>query len=115
MDVLGRGFRLRSHCFAVLGKPAVRNNGWGWGSIQLIRQTIEQTNDASPEAVARCWLEQASGSEAGPAFELPFGTYRFLSCGQANMRAGVATYRDGRRTLVADRAFGEDVVTGLCG
>jgi branched-chain amino acid transport system substrate-binding protein len=97
-----------------LGKPAVRNNGWGWGSIELIRQAIEQLGSADPAAVAQLWLEGATAAESGPAFELPYGNYGFLACGQADMRTGVATYAAGKRTLIADRTFGEDVVTDLC-
>ena len=97
-----------------LGKPAVRNNGWGWGSIELIRQSIEQLGTADPTTVAQYWLEGATGATTGPVFELPFGNYGFLACGQANMRTGVGTYVKGVRTLITDRSFGDDVVTELC-
>ncbi len=96
------------------GRPAVRNNGWGWGSIELIRQSIEQLGSAVPTAVAEYWLQGATEATTGPTFELPFGNYGFLICGQANMRTGVGTYREGVRTLVADRDFGNDVVIDLC-
>ena len=48
---------------------------------------------------------------SGETFELPYGSYGFLQCGQADVRTGVATYDDAGRVLVADRDYaGSDPV-----
>ncbi len=82
-----------------LKKRSTRNHGWGWGTIQLLKQAMERAGSTEPERVMRRVM-------SGDRFELPFGTYGFLPCGQADMRVGVATYVDGRRTLLVDRDFG---------
>ncbi|MDQ7829536.1 MAG: ABC transporter substrate-binding protein [Armatimonadota bacterium] len=81
-----------------LRKRATRNHGWGWGTIHLLKQAMEREGSTEPERVMRRIL-------SGERFELPLGTYGFLPCGQADMRVGVATYVDGRRTLLVDRDF----------
>jgi len=89
------------------GRPATRNNGWGWGSVQLIKQAIEAAGASDAQTVMGKIL-------SGDPFEMPFGNYGFLPCGQADMRAGVASYSQSQVILVADRSFGDDVVSGLC-
>ncbi|MFQ5795852.1 MAG: ABC transporter substrate-binding protein [Candidatus Bipolaricaulia bacterium] len=89
------------------GRPATRNNGWGWGSVQLVKQAIEAANSVNARTVTNHIL-------SGAKFDLPYGTYGFLPCGQADMRTGVATYSQAQVILVADRSFGDDVVTDLC-
>jgi hypothetical protein len=42
---------------------------------------------------------------SGDTFELPFGTYGFQQCGQADMRAGVAGYDQAGKILVAGRDY----------
>jgi branched-chain amino acid transport system substrate-binding protein len=83
----------------VFRRRATRNNGWGWGTVYLIKQAAEAAGTVDREAVARRIL-------SGEKFELPLGTYGFLPCGQADMRVGVATYEGGtRKVLVADRDY----------
>lgn len=79
-------------------KRATRNHAWGWGTIHLLRQAMEREGSTDPERVMRRVL-------SGERFELPFGSYGFLPCGQADMRVGVASYVGGRRTLMVDREF----------
>ncbi|MDQ7850998.1 MAG: ABC transporter substrate-binding protein [Armatimonadota bacterium] len=79
-------------------KRATRNNGWGWGTIYLLQQAIERAGTTEASAVVRRIL-------SGEKFELPLGSYGFLSCGQADVRVGVGTYAEGRRTLLVDREF----------
>lgn len=82
----------------ILRKRATRNHGWGWGTIHLLKQAMEREGSTDPERVMRRVL-------SGARFDLPLGTYGFLPCGQADMRVGVATYVEGRRTLLVDRDF----------
>lgn len=80
-------------------RRATRDNGWGWGTVQLIRQAIERAGTTDSAAVARRIL-------SGETFALPYGTYGFTSCGQADMRAGVARYDGGtKKVLVTDRDY----------
>lgn len=80
-------------------RRANRNNGWGWGTVVLIKQAIEAAGTTDRAAVARTIL-------SGQRFELPLGTYGFLPCGQADMRVGVATYEGGtRKVLLVDRDY----------
>jgi branched-chain amino acid transport system substrate-binding protein len=80
-------------------RRATRNNGWGWGTVQLVKQAVEGAGTTDRAAVARRIL-------SGERFELPLGTYGFLPCGQADMRVGVATYEGGsRKVLLVDRDY----------
>ncbi len=80
-------------------RRATRDNGWGWGTVHLIRQGIERAGTTNSAAVAQKLL-------SGEKFELPYGTYGFTSCGQADMRAGIATYEGGfKKVLVTDRDY----------
>lgn len=80
-------------------RRATRNNGWGWGTVQLIKQAIESAGTTDRAAVAQRIL-------SGEKFDLPLGTYGFLQCGQADMRVGVATYEGGfRKVLLTDRDY----------
>ncbi|HXF83294.1 MAG TPA: ABC transporter substrate-binding protein [bacterium] len=80
-------------------RRATRDNGWGWGTVHLIRQAIERAGTTTPAAVAQTIL-------SGQRFELPYGTYGFTPCGQADMRAGVARYEGGfKKVLVTDRDY----------
>ncbi len=81
-----------------LKKRATRNHGWGWGTIHLLKQAMEREGSTDPVRVMRRVL-------SGEKFELPFGNYGFLPCGQADMRVGVGSYLGGRRTLMVDRDF----------
>lgn len=83
---------------AQTGHHATRNNGWGWGTIMLLKQAMQRAGTTDPQAVMKEVL-------SGDAFELPFGNYGFLSCGQADMRAGVAGYTAQGEVLVADRSY----------
>jgi branched-chain amino acid transport system substrate-binding protein len=76
-----------------------RNAAWGWGTVTLIAQAAERARTVDRVAVARRIL-------SGEKFDLPFGTYGFLPCGQADMGVGVATYESGpRKVLLTDRDF----------
>ncbi len=94
-------------------RRAPRNTTWGWGTVNLIRQAAERAGSLGRVTVARRIL-------SGEKFDLPFGTYGFLPCGQADMGVGVATYdAAGRKVLLVDRdfAFNPPVVLterGLC-
>jgi len=80
-------------------RRATRDNGWGWGTVHLIRQAIEKAGTTDRIAVVQKIL-------SGEKFELPYGTYGFLACGQADMRAGVAIYEGGfKKVLVTDRDY----------
>lgn len=82
-----------------LNRRATRDNGWGWGTVHLIRQAIERAGTTNSVAVAQRLL-------SGEKFELPYGTYGFTSCGQADMRAGVAAYEGGfKKVLITDRDY----------
>lgn len=83
---------------AQTGKHANRNNGWGWGTIMLLKQAMQRAGTTAPQAVMKEVL-------SGDTFEMPFGNYGFLSCGQADMRAGVAAYTAQGEVLVADRSY----------
>ncbi len=81
-------------------RRATRNNGWGWGTVQLIRQAIEKADTTDRAAVAARILAPRE------TFDLPLGTYGFLPCGQADMRVGVATYEGGfKKILLVDRDY----------
>jgi len=81
------------------GRRATRDNGWGWGTVHLIRQAIEKAGTTNNVAVAEKIL-------SGERFVLPYGTYGFTRCGQADMRAGVALYEGGfKKVLVTDRDY----------
>jgi branched-chain amino acid transport system substrate-binding protein len=80
-------------------RRATRDNGWGWGTVHLVRQAMEKAGTTSGAALARVIL-------SGEKFELPYGTYGFTPCGQADMRAGVARYEGGfKKILVTDRDY----------
>lgn len=79
-------------------KRATRDNGWGWGTVVLIKQAMERAGTTDRAAVARRIL-------SGEKFDLPLGSYNFLPCGQADMRVGVATYDATLKTLLVDRDY----------
>jgi branched-chain amino acid transport system substrate-binding protein len=82
-----------------LGQRATRNHGWGWGTIMLLAQAMERTGSTDPQVVMQEVL-------SGRPFQMPFGNYGFLACGQADMRAGVSTFdAAGRRILLVDRDY----------
>lgn len=80
-------------------RRATRNNSWGWGTVQLVKQAIESAGTTDGAAVAQKIL-------SGERFDLPLGTYGFLPCGQADMRVGVAIYEGGsKKVLLVDRDY----------
>lgn len=85
---------------SVLGAKASRNHGLGWGTVMLLKQAMERAGTTDPEAVMAEVL-------SGETFELPYGDYGFLQCGQADVRAGVAAFDENGRVLVADRDYAE--------
>ncbi len=81
------------------GRRGTRDNGWGWGTVNLIKQGIEKAGTTNNVAVVQKILSRET-------FELPYGTYGFTPCGQADMRAGVALYEGGfKKVLVTDRDY----------
>ncbi|MDQ7843424.1 MAG: ABC transporter substrate-binding protein [Armatimonadota bacterium] len=81
------------------GRRATRDNGWGWGTVHLVRQAMEKAGTTNNIAAAEKIL-------SGEKFVLPYGTYGFTRCGQADMRAGVAMYEGGfKKVLVTDRDY----------
>lgn len=108
--------------FQKFGRPAARNHAFGWAAVQLIKQAIEGLiAEKGTAAVAKLHpvnelpKETISYILAGRIFQLTLGDHGFLGCGQADIRAGVATYRSSGRLLLVDRNWGNDVVTGICG
>lgn len=89
---------LREAAQKVLGIEASRNHGLGWGTIMLLKQAMQRAGTTEPAAVMAEVL-------SGETFELPYGDYGFLSCGQANIRAGVASFNEDGRILVTDRDY----------
>lgn len=83
---------------AEIGTDPSRNYGLGWGTVMLLKQAMERSASIEPKAVM---AEVLSGDK----FELPYGDYSFLSCGQPDMRAGVAGFDAEGRILVADRDY----------
>ncbi len=83
---------------ADLGVAPSRNHGLGWGTLMLLKQAMERSGSIEPEAVMQEVL-------SGDVFELPYGDYSFLSCGQADMRASVAGFDDRGRVLLTDRDY----------
>ena len=81
-----------------MGVAPSRNYGLGWGTVMLIKQAMERAGSTEPAAVMAEVL-------SGETFELPYGDYGFLQCGQADMRTGVATFDENGRVLVADRDY----------
>lgn len=82
----------------LMGIDAGRNHGLGWGTVMLIKQAMERAGTTDPEAAMAQVL-------SGDTFELSYGDYHFLQCGQAVLGAGVATFNDDGLLLVADRDY----------
>jgi hypothetical protein len=70
-------------------------------------------NELPREAVSYL-LPDREASGSGPVVKTPYGNYGFLSCGQFNIRLGVATVKDNRRHLLKDRGYGEELLEPLC-
>jgi len=89
----------------ILGITPGRNHGLGWGTVMLIKQAMERAGTTDPAATMQQVL-------SGQDFELSYGNYHFLQCGQAVLGAGVATFDSDGLLLVADRdyAFVEPVL-----
>lgn len=85
---------------SLLGARASRNHGLGWGTIMLLKQAMERAGTTDPQAVMAEVL-------SGESFEMPYGNYGFLQCGQADIRVGVAAFNENGRLLVADRDYAE--------
>ncbi|MBW7917011.1 MAG: ABC transporter substrate-binding protein [Trueperaceae bacterium] len=82
----------------ILGVTPGRNHGLGWGTILLIKQAMERAGSVEPKSVM---AEVLSGDD----FELSYGNYHFLQCGQPVLGAGVATFDENGLLLVADRDY----------
>lgn len=89
---------LRDAAAAELGITATRNHGLGWGTVMLYKQAMERAGSTDPAAVMAQVL-------SGDIFELPYGDYGFLECGQADMRTGVAGFDANGRILLTDRDY----------
>lgn len=101
---------------------------WGWGSMYIIKQAIEgmikdrgknavmefDRQEELPREAISYLLPSDASTNSGPVIKTPYGNYGFLSCGQFNIRLGVATFKDKRRHLLKDRGYGEDIMGPLC-
>ena len=101
---------------------------WGWGSMYIIKQAIEgmirdrgksavmefDRQEKLPRKTISYLLPSDTSTSSGPVMKTPYGNYGFLSCGQFNIRLGVATFKDKRRHLLKDRGYGEDIMGPLC-
>ena len=116
----------------VLGRPPASGQveAWGWGSLQIIKQSIERLIEQEgedavaaldpvhelPRAVVDVILPSSGEDGTGPAFATPFGDVGFLSCGQFDTRLGVATFRNGgEQHLLTSRGYGGELIGPLCG
>ena len=84
----------------ILGVAASRNHGLGWGTVMLLKQAMERAGSTDPAAVMAEVL-------SGDSFEMPYGEYGFLQCGQADIRVGVVGFDADGRVMVADRGYAE--------
>ncbi len=82
----------------LMGIKAGRNHGLGWGTVMLIKQAMQRAGTTDAEAAMAQVL-------SGDTFELSYGDYHFLQCGQAVLGAGVATFNDAGLLYVADRDY----------
>lgn len=107
---------------AQLGRVASAMEGWGWGGVQLIEQSLQRLVasagleqalrlDIVGELPPRCMDFILAGEEP---FVTPFGDAVFLPCGQFDQQEGVATFRDGRPYLLRDRGYAAELVAPLC-
>jgi len=101
---------------------------WGWGSTHIVKQAIEGMIGAEgldtvlslnyreelPREAVSYLLPDEGASGSGPVVNTPYGNYGFLSCGQFDIRLGVATVQDNRRYLLKDRGYGEELLGSLC-
>ncbi len=101
---------------------------WGWGSIYIVKQALEgmmkeRSKEAVlsldrqgelPEETMNYLLPPAGSDNSGPTVKTPYGNYGFLSCGQFDIRLGVATFKDDERYLLKDRGYGEKLIGQLC-
>ncbi len=101
---------------------------WGWGSIMILKQAIERLVEARgedsvvsslktgklPQDTINYILPEPGTEVTGPVFYTPFGNAGFLSCGQFDVRLGVATFKDREILLLKDRGYGEDIMVPLC-
>ena len=84
----------------LMGIDAGRNHGLGWGTVMLLKQAMERAGSTDPAAVMAQVL-------SGDSFEMPYGEYGFLQCGQADIRVGVVGFDADGRVMVADRGYAE--------
>jgi len=122
--------KMESAFFDKYGNPpdSPPSASWGWGSIFIIKQSIEgmiemmgrdrvlgldPRNELPKETISYLLPDKASGG-SGPVVTTPYGNYGFLSCGQFNIRLGVATFKEDERYLLKDRGYGEDLIGPLC-
>ncbi|MBS3736616.1 MAG: ABC transporter substrate-binding protein [Candidatus Bipolaricaulota bacterium] len=101
---------------------------WGWGSVYIVKQAIEglveegskeavlslDRSEELPEETMKYLLPPTGSDSSGPPVKTPYGNYGFLSCGQFDIRLGVATFEDNERYLVKDRGYGEELIGKLC-
>ncbi len=100
---------------------------WGWGSISIIEQAVEGLIEERGKSsvldmsLARKLPEEAisyllpeKADETGPVVDTPYGNYGFLSCGQFNIRLGVATFKNKEKYLLKDRGYGNELIGPLC-
>jgi len=105
-----------------LGRVASAMEGWGWGGVQILEQSLERLVgmlgldqvlglDPVSELPQRCLQLILSAEEP---WITPFGDAVFLPCGQFNQQQGVATFRGGQPYLLKDRGYAAELVAPLC-
>jgi branched-chain amino acid transport system substrate-binding protein len=92
---------------AKYGKQPTRNNVWGFATVEIFRQAIEQTGGVDKKKIAE-YLH------SGAKFKSPFGDMMFAGCGQADNRNGVGKFQGEDKLFLKDKNWGDDVVPTLC-
>jgi branched-chain amino acid transport system substrate-binding protein len=92
---------------AKYNKAPTRNNVWGYASVEVFRQAIEQIDSIDKKKLA-------AHLHSGAQFRTPFGDLKFAPCGQAENRNGIGKFEGDSMLFLRDKSWGDDVVPGLC-
>lgn len=92
---------------AKYGKKPTRNNVWGYASVEIFRQAMEETG-----GVDRAQISEYLHS--GAAFRTPFGQLAFASCGQSNNKSGVGRFHGNDPFFLKSKDWGDNLVPPLC-
>lgn len=91
---------------AAFGREPEHLNTWGYLALDVYRQAVEAAETIDSDALADYML-------SGASFNSLLGEYKFASCGQAEVHAGVCTWRDGKSVYLKDIGYAADLAT-LC-